>query len=108
MNELFQDFAKAHSAQQGYILAQTLSPVATAAEPQKLNAIWRSTNAHSVKGDIRHFIKTTTSHRGGLTHDELSGWVDVYVAYWHAIGEIVSGESGRVRVFYCLIKPICY
>lgn len=97
MNELFEDFAKAHAMQNGYILAQTLSPVPPPDQPHLLRSISQSTNSHSVKGDIRHFIKTKTSHRRSLDKDETNGWIEVYAAYWKAVGEIQEGESGRVR-----------
>ena len=98
MNELFEDFAKAHSAQNGYLLAQTLSPVPPPNQPHRLRSIWQSTNAHSVKGDIRHFIKTNNSHQRLLDNEEVNGWVDVYTAYWNAVGEILAGESGKVSL----------
>lgn len=96
MNELFDEFAKAHSSRNGYLLAQTLTPVAPPTQPHKLNQVWQSTNAHSVKGDVKHFIKSSMSHKGGLDKDELNGWVEVYVAYWKALREVLSGESGQV------------
>lgn len=99
MNELFEEFAKAHAVQNGYLLAQTLSPVPPPDDPHRLRKIWQSTNSHSVKGDIKHFIKTQTSHRINLDHDEVNGWVEVYTAYWNAIGEIIAGESGKVRFY---------
>ncbi|KAI9171852.1 COP9 signalosome complex subunit 12 [Paramyrothecium foliicola] len=95
MHELFEDFAKAHAKPNGYLLAQTLSPVPPADQPHRLRSIWQSTNAHSVKGDIKHFIKTNTMHRAKLGSDEINGWVEVYTAYWHALGEIIAGESGK-------------
>ena len=97
MNELFEEFAKAHKTRNGYELAQTLTPVAPPSQPHKLTKVWQSTNTHSVKGDVRHFIKASMSHRGGLSQDEVNGWTDVYTAYWKALGEILAGESGKVR-----------
>ncbi|POR35798.1 Protein CSN12 [Tolypocladium paradoxum] len=95
MNELFEEFAKAYAVQNGYLLAQTLSPVPPPDDPHRLRKIGQSTNSHSVKGDIKHFIKTQASHRINVDHDEVNGWVEVYTAYWNAIGEILAGESGR-------------
>ncbi|KAG6014522.1 COP9 signalosome (CSN) subunit [Claviceps lovelessii] len=96
MNELFEDFTKAHTLNNGYLLAQTLSPVAPPNKPHRLKQIWQSTNSHSVKGDIKHFIKSQySSQRRSVDHEELSGWVEVYVAYWNALGEILAGESGK-------------
>lgn len=96
MNELFEEFAQAHSLQHGYILAQTLSPVPPPGQPDRLRQILQSTNSSSVKGDLKHFIKTKTARKVKLDHDEVNGWVEVYAAYWHAVGEIVAGEEGRV------------
>ncbi|KAK7420173.1 COP9 signalosome (CSN) subunit [Neonectria magnoliae] len=95
MNELFESFADAHARQGGYLLAQTLSPVPPPGQPNRLRAIWKSTNSHSAKGDIKHFIKTSTSHREKLDNNEVNGWVEVYKAYWKAIGEILAGEVGK-------------
>ncbi|EFY86331.1 COP9 signalosome complex subunit 12 [Metarhizium acridum CQMa 102] len=95
MNELFEDFAKACALRNGYLLAQTISPVPPPNEPHRLKRIWQSTNSHSAKGDIKHFIKSQTSSRKTISHDEVNGWVEVYVAYWNAIGEILAGESGK-------------
>lgn len=96
MNTTFEQFAEAHSLRNGYKLAQTLSPVPPADDPQRLMAVWRSTNSHSVKGDIKHFIKSSTAHRRKLDHDETTGWVEVYTSYWKAVSEILAGESGKV------------
>ncbi|KAF5569053.1 CSN12 [Fusarium phyllophilum] len=95
MNTLFDQFAEAHSQKNGYKLAQTLSPVAPPDDPHRLMAVWRSTNSHSVKGDIKHFVKSSTSHRRKMSHDESTGWVEVYTSYWKAIAEILAGESGK-------------
>ena len=104
MNELFEDFAKAYAQQNGYLLAQTLSPIPPPDGPHKLRSIWQSTNPHSVKGDVKHFIKTSLSHRQSMDHKELNGWVEVYTAYWAAVSEICSGEDGSV----CPHEPRSY
>lgn len=96
MNELFEEFAQAHSLRHGYILAQTLSPVALPGQPNRLRQILQSTNSLSIKVDLKHLIKTKTARKVKLDHDEINGWVEVYAAYWQAVGEIVAGEEGRV------------
>lgn len=98
MNELCQEFAAAHVIRNGYAIAQTLSPVAPQGEPHKLESIWQSTNSHSVKGDIKHFIKHNSTHQGSLKANELNGWVEVYAAYWVAVCEIKLGETGKVKL----------
>ncbi|KAM0459890.1 hypothetical protein ACHAPV_000138 [Trichoderma viride] len=95
MNDLFKGFAKAHAEQNGYLLAATLSPIATSVNPQRLRLISKSSNSSSVKGDIKHFIKSNTSHQRSLDHEEVKGWVEVYAAYWNAIGDFVAVEDGK-------------
>jgi hypothetical protein len=104
MNELFEEFVAAYTSRNGYELAQTISPVPSSGQPHKLVSIFQSTNSHSVRGDIKHFIKHNAAIRKSLSQDEVSGWVDVYTAYWKALGEIVSGETGKVRMF--VFSPI--
>lgn len=98
MNELFKEFANAQNSRNGYELAQTLTPVAPPNRPHKLSQVWQSTNIQSVNGDVRRFIKGSTSHKSGLSQDEINGWTDVYVSYWKALGEILAGEKGKVRL----------
>ncbi|KAH7321388.1 hypothetical protein B0I35DRAFT_213530 [Stachybotrys elegans] len=95
MNELFEDFVKAYASRNGYEVAKTLSPVPPHDRPHRLRSIWQSTNGHSVKGDVRHFIKTKASRGARIDPDELNGWIEVYSAYWTAVGEIIAGENGR-------------
>ena len=98
MNELFDEFAVAYSAHRGYAIAATLSPVAPPDRPSRLMEIWRSTDSHNVKGDVKHFLKASTNHRCRLDPEELNGWADVFVAYWKALGHIIAGEEGRVSL----------
>ncbi|KAF4465195.1 CSN12 [Fusarium albosuccineum] len=95
MNETFEQFAQAHMERNGYKLAQTLSPVAPPEDPHRLLSLWRSTNSHSVEGDIKHFIKSSTSHRRKLDRGQTTGWVEVYNSYWKATGEILAGKDGK-------------
>lgn len=100
MNQLFEDFAKAHAKQNGYLLAQTLSPVPLADSPNRLLAIVQGSNSYSLKGDVKHFIDLHTSTKGrrqSVDKHELKGWVDVYVSYWKALQEILAVDSRRVR-----------
>ena len=107
MNPFFEDFATAHAAQNGYLLAQTLSPVPSADNPKRLLAIVQGSNSYSLKGDVKHFIELHTSSKGrrqSVDKHELKGWIDVYMVYWRAIQEIVNGEQRRVRWFLALCE----
>lgn len=103
MDGLFKEFVKAQTEQNGYQLAQTLSPIPPQNLAHRLKAIYQSTNSHSVKGDIKHFIKTAASQkRTSIDAEELKGWVEVYAAYWNALGHILAGEEGKVPMFTVL------
>ncbi|KYK55896.1 PCI domain-containing protein [Drechmeria coniospora] len=95
MNELIQEFVKAQELHNGYFLAQTISPVPPQQDPDRLRTVWQSTNAHSVKGDIKNLVKTRTSRRIRLDNDLVNGWVAVYESYWKAVGVILAGEGGK-------------
>lgn len=93
MDQLFSEFGEAMAKQNGYDLAATLSPVPPADQPARLKFIWASTNHHGLKGDIKHFISEKT-FRASLSRDEVNGWVEIYSAYWRALGEILAMEDG--------------
>jgi COP9 signalosome complex subunit 12 len=93
MDGLFADFGAAMAERNGYKLAATLLPIAPRDQPGRLNFIWGSTNHHGVKGDVKHFINEH-GYRAQLTRDEVSGWVEVYSAYWRALGEILPMQNG--------------
>lgn len=99
MNEIIEDFAKAHALRNGYLLAQTISPVAPNNEPHRLRRIWQSTNTYSLREEIKRCIKSHNSLKASLSADEINGWVEVYSAYWNALGEILAGENGKVNNF---------
>lgn len=100
MELIFQDFGDAQTEQDGYLLARSLTPELT---NDVLVLIWRSCNAH----DARHLIRRGIGGVGNqgfrrLSSEEVQGWVEVYYAYWRAVGEILavresSSENARVR-----------
>lgn len=92
MDSLFSEFADAIRQRNGYKLAETLSPVSPPDQPDKLVFIWGSTNHHSVKGDIKHFINDKI-FRSDISHKEVDGWVEVFTAYWKALAEILAMDG---------------
>ncbi|MBE3045090.1 hypothetical protein IMZ48_21555, partial [Candidatus Bathyarchaeota archaeon] len=88
MEELAGELAEAHSAGNGYAVAQTLLPLSPPDNPGRLQAILRSTNAATVKKDVTRALKKS-SYLKNLPGDELVGWVDIFTAYWKSVSEIV-------------------
>ena len=105
MQSIAEDFGVAFANANGWRLSTTLSPLPPKDEPDRLRLFWQSTNSYAVKKDIKHFLLESLSGRVSLTsHDSnvvIGGWVDIYTAYWKAIGEILAAErdpaaKGRV------------
>jgi hypothetical protein len=95
MDIVFDLFRDAHLTGKGYQLSETLTPVAPPNQPDRLYGFYRSTNAANVQKDIRYNVlyDSTTSLR--LSTEEGNSWVEVYVAYWKAVGEILRNEEVR-------------
>lgn len=99
MDTIFQEFGEAFARQNGYQLSQTLTPELP---NDMLRAIWRSAESYDIKTTLRRGIQSSASASNfKLSHDEVNGWVEVYIAYWKAIGELLavqdqSAANGRV------------
>ncbi|KAL5876849.1 COP9 signalosome (CSN) subunit [Pyricularia oryzae] len=92
MDKLFDQFAKAVSEGNGPLLSKTLLPGESNEDLDRLHSIWRSATSQDVKNSVRTHIRKRTN----LPRDEVEGWLEVYIAFWKAIGEIlgVHGTPG--------------
>src|SRR3954468_13034525 len=93
MDPIFNDFIRAHTDGNGYDLSLTLSPIPPSNEPNRLRAFYRSTNFSSVQKDFQYRILWDKPKGFEIHTEEGNGWVEVFVAYWKAIGEIVKAEE---------------
>src|SRR6187402_1332351 len=93
MDAVFADFGKAYGEGNGYDLSMTLSPVAPASDPERLNNFYQSTNHAHVQKDFKYRILHDNTSPFKLPPEEGNGWAEVYVAYWKAIGEILKAEA---------------
>jgi len=99
MDAIFEDFSHAQKQCNGNLLSQTLSP---SRPNDELRAIWKSCNAHDVKTVIKRGLQSSEiGKKGAIPKEELQGWVEVYTAYWKAVGEIfavrdASGVNSKV------------
>ncbi|KAK3329315.1 protein CSN12 [Apodospora peruviana] len=94
MDALFSDFADAQREGNGNKLAQTISP---AHSDEKLRAIWKSCNAHSVKDVLKHHIHNSSSGKNRLPQEEVKGWVEVFFCYWKAIDDILAVQDSATN-----------
>ena len=93
MDSLFVDFKKAYGEGHGYDLSMTLSPIPSLSDPNRLHAFFRSTNHASAKTDFKYQILYDNSMSFKLPIEEGNGWVEVYFAYWKAVGDILNAET---------------
>jgi len=107
MDPIFEAFRKAYNDGDGYALSMTLSPVDPASEPDRLYNFFRSTNYAQVQRDFQYRILHDTASPFKLPVEEGNGWVEVYHAFWKAVGEILKAEDAekndeKVRSHYVL------
>lgn len=91
MDSIITDFGRAINAQDGYALSATISPLPPKEDSGRLYALRRATNAYSVLSDFRYAINQNPNFK--LDRKEGADWVDVYVAYWKAVSEILAAEE---------------
>lgn len=90
MNPIFEGFGEAYEKGNGYLLSETLSPIPPPSQPQRLYNFFRSTNFAAAQKDIKQQILPFK-----LDPDESKGWIDIYHAYWKAVGEVLNAENAQ-------------
>ncbi|KAI5864933.1 PCI domain-containing protein [Durotheca rogersii] len=95
MDYLIQDFRAAYAELRGDRLAETLRPDVQA-YPSKLLSVWGRGNYRDVKGDLSFLFYNNLPRSGlSISRDEAAGWIEVYLAYWKALGLILAAEGIR-------------
>ena len=91
MDALFHDFKQAHYIRNGPLLADTLSPIALARDPNRLRVFHSQSDDYSIASDVKyqvlHYDKSID-----ITKAEANAWVEIYIAYWKALGPILNAE----------------
>lgn len=88
----FYEFNETWANRDGYRLSRTLNPDIPT---EKLRKIWRSQNAHGIKDVLKRGFQGNAALMGGLSNEEMKGWVEVYHAYWNAAGEIAAARESN-------------
>lgn len=88
MDGVTNSFIRAFQAENGYALADVFSPIAPKHDSGRLYSFHRSVNAYGAKSDFSYAISDLH-----FTKQESNAWVDVLVAYWKAVGEIIAAEE---------------
>ena len=101
MASIFADFGEGHKQFSGPRLAASLTPVAPPEYPDRLRAFYAASNV-AIYSDFRYSLFQANGLK--LPKQEQNGWIDIYSAYWKAVGEILrlddpAGRSSWARVF---------
>ena len=91
MDRLFREFGRAVTEGNGNALAATLAPLSPPDEPYRLRNIWNGAGHHDAKAVIKRKIQSNTT---GIPHSEVQGWVEVFYAFWKAIGQVLLVQDG--------------
>lgn len=94
MDTLFQDFKQAQAVGSGPLLATTITPIAPSVDPNRLRKLYDDSNSFSIASDIRYGLLDHKQTDLRFSKAEGTAWVDVYVAYWKALGAIFEAENG--------------
>ena len=78
----------------GPLLASTLVPLSSPEDPGRLRRLYQSSRPVSITSDIRSGLLAHTNTTARFLKGEGNAWVDVFVAYWRAIGEVIAIEDG--------------
>jgi len=93
MEMVFRDFKQAQLMGSGPLLSTTITPIAPPADPDRLNTFYRGSNSFSIQSDIRYGILHHANTDVRFSKTEGTAWVEVYVAYWKAVGELLATEE---------------
>ncbi|KAE9963716.1 hypothetical protein BLS_008984 [Venturia inaequalis] len=91
MDAVLDIFREAYAEESGYKLAESITPVAPADDAGLLYGFYRSSSVYTIQGDLKSAIVYSGNPR--LQKQEAHAWVELYMAYWKAIGELLAVEE---------------
>ncbi|KAF2401633.1 COP9 signalosome complex subunit 12 [Trichodelitschia bisporula] len=84
-------FKRGMIEQNGHMVADALTPIAPPRDTGRLYAFYRASSAFSIQADLRHEIVYSSDIH--LNKAESNAWIDVFVAYWKAVGALLATEE---------------
>lgn len=94
MASIFADFHEAQQLGSGHLLAFCLAPVNTESNPRRLQSFSQISNHQTVLADVRYIILQDRAVQVKLPKAEGNAWVDIFVALWRCVREMVSIDQG--------------
>ena len=92
MVSIFTDFHEAHRVGSGRLLAACLAPVNTTQDSRRLESFSQLSNYQTVSADIRRHLLQDRSAGIKLPKAEGNAWVEIFVALWTAVRELLAHE----------------
>ncbi|GFF98459.1 protein CSN12 homolog [Aspergillus udagawae] len=91
MASVFTDFKEGQKNGSGPRLAAALTPIATSESPDRLLSFYNFSDSDHISADLRYSLFQANGVK--LPKQEQNGWVDIFAAYWKAVGEIIKFEE---------------
>lgn len=92
MDVLLETFRIAHNTSNGYLLASTLTPSAPPENPAYLYDLRSSSSPNAISADVR-YATVYNSSIDFSSKAEANAWMDIYVAFYNSILEIIKAEE---------------
>lgn len=95
MGTLANEFRYAYTNGSGPGLAAVLTPIATRDDPDRLRSFYNFSNPAYLTKDLNSSFFHGKSPR--VSKSEQHAWVEIFTAYWEAVGEVLKFEDGHPR-----------
>ncbi|EAA66533.1 hypothetical protein AN0434.2 [Aspergillus nidulans FGSC A4] len=95
MDTILRDLEAGHRLGSGPRLAAALTPVDTPEHPDRLKSFYYFSNAAQLPASLRYYISQLNGEK--IPKQDLNAWVDIFSAYWKAVGEIVKFDEFASR-----------
>ncbi|KAF2017735.1 hypothetical protein BU24DRAFT_420785 [Aaosphaeria arxii CBS 175.79] len=93
MQAALEPFLQAHADEVSWVVVAQLSPFAPPENPGRLYDFYRASNEHQIENEVRSALKYNRNSR--LSNKEAGAWMEIFVAYWRAVGFILRAEEAR-------------
>lgn len=84
-------FQEAYATGLAQPVAEFLSPIPPAHNPGRLYDLFRASNENKIEGDVRNVL--TYNKRTRMSPKETEAWIDIIVAYWRAVRQIILADE---------------
>ena len=92
MENVLQIFKHAYHIKSGPLLSTTLDPSVPPSDPQQWVNFYKSANASSISQVLRSAFASRSYGEPRLSKSECNAWIEIYIAHWKAIGQILAAE----------------